>query len=124
MYAIGDMTCRIVNLKNQRTERMKALLRTSADIGTVIRARREAMGLNQAELARLASVGRQWLIQMEKGKPTAQIDPILKTFEALNLKLMVLNEVEREHENGQSANPITAEINSIIETLADTGRRT
>lgn len=102
---------------------MKAQLRTSADIGTAIRACREAMGLNQAELARLAGVGRQWLIQMEKGKPTAQIEPMLKTFEALNLKLMALNEVEREQENGLSANPITAEINSIIETLADNGRR-
>jgi len=103
---------------------MKAQLRTSADIGTVIKARREAMGLNQAELARLAGVGRQWLIQMEKGKPTAQIDPIFRTFEALNLKLMALNEAEREQETGQSANPITAEINSIIATLADKGRRT
>ncbi len=124
MYAISDMTWRIVNLKNQKAERMKAQLRTSVDIGTVIRARREAMGLSQAELARLASVGRQWLIQMEKGKPTAQIDPALKTFEALNLKLMVLHEAEREQEDGPSANPITAEINSIIETLADNGRRT
>lgn len=102
---------------------MKAQLRTSADIGTAIRACREAMGLNQAELAKLAGVGRQWLIQMEKGKPTAQIEPILKTFEALNLKLLALNEVARDQDNSLSADPRTVEINSIIETLANNGRR-
>ena len=102
---------------------MKAHLRTPADIGTAIRACRESRGLNQAELARLAGVGRQWLIQMEKGKPTVQIEPILKTFEALNLKLMALNEVEREQENSLSANSITADINSVIEILVENGQR-
>ncbi|MGA1343972.1 MAG: helix-turn-helix domain-containing protein [Hyphomonas sp.] len=102
---------------------MKAHLRTPADIGTAIRACREARGLNQAELARLAGVGRQWLIQMEKGKPTVLIEPILKTFEALNLKLMALNEVEREQENSLSANSITADINSVIEILVENGQR-
>jgi HTH-type transcriptional regulator/antitoxin HipB len=44
-------------------------IRTLADVGALIRDRRRAPGLDQAELAARIGVGRRWVNQVECGKP-------------------------------------------------------
>jgi y4mF family transcriptional regulator len=62
-------------------------LRTAADFGAVIRNRRLRAGLNQAALARKVGVGRQWIVEVEKGKAGAPLALILRTMRALNIEL-------------------------------------
>jgi HTH-type transcriptional regulator/antitoxin HipB len=62
-------------------------LRTAADFGAVIRNRRLRAGLNQAALARKVGVGRQWIVEVEKGKAGAPLALILRTLKALNIGL-------------------------------------
>ena len=62
-------------------------LRTPADFGAVIRDRRLRAGLNQAALARKVGVGRQWIVEVEKGKPGAPLALILRTLKTLNIAL-------------------------------------
>ncbi len=62
-------------------------LHTPADFGAAIRDRRLRAGLTQAALARKVGVGRQWIVEVEKGKPGAPLALILRTLGALNIIL-------------------------------------
>jgi HTH-type transcriptional regulator / antitoxin HipB len=62
-------------------------LRTPADFGGAIRDRRLRAGLTQAALARKVGVGRQWIVEVEKGKPGAPLALLLRTLDALNIAL-------------------------------------
>lgn len=64
-------------------------IRTPRDLGLVIRDRRRALKLNQADLAQEAGVGRQWIIAIEGGKPRAELGLVLRTLSALGLSLAV-----------------------------------
>src|SRR3546814_947608 len=62
-------------------------LRTVRDIGAMVRDRRRAAGLSQAELAARAEVSMRWLAGLEAGKPGAEIGLVLRTFAALGIEL-------------------------------------
>jgi y4mF family transcriptional regulator len=56
---------------------------TAAEIGDIIRATRKASGLRQDELAGAAGVGVRFIVDLEAGKPTAQIGKTLQVLAAL-----------------------------------------
>jgi y4mF family transcriptional regulator len=62
---------------------MPASVPTSADIGGIVRAARKAAGLRQDELAGAAGVGLRFIVDLEAGKPTAQIGKALQVLAAL-----------------------------------------
>ncbi|HYI39135.1 MAG TPA: hypothetical protein VE053_02325 [Allosphingosinicella sp.] len=66
----------------------RTTLRTVADVGKLIRAKRRALELDQAELAERAHVSRLWVNEVERGKPGAGIARILRTFAVLDLRLV------------------------------------
>lgn len=53
-------------------------VRTPADLGAMVRIRRKALGLSQAALSEQAGVGRRFLVELEDGKPTAQVGNVLR----------------------------------------------
>lgn len=63
---------------------------TPQDIGVVVRRARKAMGLRQAELAAAAGVGLRFLVELERGKATVQLDRLLAVLQALGLDLRVV----------------------------------
>jgi HTH-type transcriptional regulator / antitoxin HipB len=65
------------------------LLRTPLDIGFAIRDQRRRLGLGQDELAARVGVSRKWIIDIEKGKSRAAIGLLLRTLEALGLRLSI-----------------------------------
>jgi len=62
-------------------------LRTPIDFGALVRDRRSKLGLSQAALARRVGVGRQWIVELEKGKPRAPLALVLRTLNALGVVL-------------------------------------
>lgn len=64
-------------------------VRTPSDIGNIIRARRKRLGWDQARLAHEIGVSRQWIVDIEKGKPRAELQLILRALQALGLELML-----------------------------------
>lgn len=56
---------------------------TPAEIGGVVRRARKAAGLRQYELAGAAGVGLRFLVELEAGKPTAQLGRTLQVLQAL-----------------------------------------
>lgn len=64
-------------------------VRTPADIGNVIRATRKRLGWDQARLANEIGASRQWIVDIEKGKPRAELQLILRALHVLGLELML-----------------------------------
>lgn len=90
-------------------------LRTPADFGAVIRERRRRTGLNQAALAAKVGVGRQWIVEVERGKPGAPLGLILRTLAALNISL-VTDERGRKNER-VSADPGGVDLDALLNSL-------
>ena len=63
------------------------LVRTPSDLGALIRERRVKLGLDQRSLAQKVGASRKWLIEVENGKPRAEIGLILRTLNALGIEL-------------------------------------
>ena len=58
-------------------------------IGAIVREERKATGLLQTELAAVSGVGVRFLIELEAGKPTAQIGKVIDVLNALGCSLVV-----------------------------------
>ena len=62
---------------------------TTKELGTLLRATRITQGLRQDQLAAAAGVGVRFLIELEAGKPTAQLGKTLKVIEALGCRVQI-----------------------------------
>jgi y4mF family transcriptional regulator len=65
------------------------VLRTTADIGQVVRTQRLSQGLRQIDLAGIGNTGNRLIVDIEKGKPTVQLQKVLDVLELLGLELTV-----------------------------------
>jgi len=64
-------------------------IRAAKDLGALIRDRRNELGLTQQNLADKTGVSRVWIVALEKGKPSAQLELVLRTLRQLGLALSV-----------------------------------
>lgn len=64
-------------------------VKTSTDIGALVRDRRTQQAWTQEELATRVGVSRLWIVQLEKGKPTAQVGLVLRTLKEVGVVLDV-----------------------------------
>ena len=62
-------------------------IRTATDLGAFIRERRTALGMDQLSLAKKAGTSRKWLVEVEQGKPGAEIGLILRTLKSLEISI-------------------------------------
>ncbi len=60
-------------------------IRNIKDLGVYLRARRIERGMDQATLAEKARTSRKWLIEVENGKPGAELGLVLRTLRALDV---------------------------------------
>jgi HTH-type transcriptional regulator/antitoxin HipB len=87
-------------------------LRTPRDIGAVIRERRRALGIDQAELAEKVGVSRLWINQVERGKPGAGLGLVLRTLAVVGIDLTA----DIGETAGHDAEAVTTpDINAIVE---------
>ena len=63
-------------------------IRTTVDLGRMLRDERKRQGYTQAELAEAAGVGVTYVINLEHGKPTAEIGKALHLVELLSVDLV------------------------------------
>jgi HTH-type transcriptional regulator/antitoxin HipB len=94
-------------------------IRTPADLGAMIRDRRTKLGLHQKPLAEKVGVSRQWIVEVEKGKPRAEIGLILRTIDALGIPLAAGDTGTTKVRSG----PPPVDIDSIIASAREKRRR-
>lgn len=80
---------------------MKHTIQSTAELGLVIRAVRKSTQVRQDDLAAMVGVSRQFTVDVEKGKPTVQMDRVMRLLKELGIELSVdipaaaSNELER-----------------------------
>lgn len=65
-------------------------IHTPEEIGLLVRDRRRQLGITQAALADRLQTSRLWLLQLERGKATAQLGKVLSALTALGIELQAL----------------------------------
>lgn len=90
------------------------LLRTPNDLGSAIRDRRRRLNLDQDDLAKQIGVSRKWIIDVEKGKPRAEIGLVLRALDALGLRLAL----DTDKDIAMPAVPV-ADIDKILDRARD-----
>lgn len=70
--------------------------RSMAGLAGVVRARRKALGLRQAEVADLAGCSERFVHTVENGKASLRLDKLLHVLEVLGLDLVVVRRGEGE----------------------------
>jgi HTH-type transcriptional regulator / antitoxin HipB len=63
------------------------IIKKVEDIAKIVKEARIKQDLTQVKLAQLCGVGTRFIIDLEKAKPTCQIDKILKVVVGLGIKL-------------------------------------
>ena len=70
---------------------MQQMIQSTIYIGQQIQSVRKKQGLSQEELEMLANVGRRFVVELERGKATAQIGTVLQVLHALGLGVQVVS---------------------------------
>jgi len=60
---------------------------TVKDLSKLIREKRLKLGMTQADASALCNVGTRFLSELENGKPTLQIDKVLKVANFFGIKI-------------------------------------
>lgn len=63
----------------------------SNDLGLIVRRERKALKLRQAELAAASGVGVRFIIDLEAGKPTLQLEKVLQVIRTLGCTVDIVS---------------------------------
>lgn len=64
-------------------------VRSSAELGAVVRTQRKRLALKQLDIAGLGNTGNRFIVDLENGKPTLQLQKVLDIMDLLGLELVV-----------------------------------
>lgn len=68
---------------------MGSSIDTPAELGSAVRRARRRRGLRQEDLALSAGTGMRFVGELERGKPTVQLAPMLRVLHALGVALVL-----------------------------------
>lgn len=63
------------------------MIRTARDFGALIRERRKGLGWTQIELASRSGTGERFIVELESGKPSCQLDKALIVARTVGLEI-------------------------------------
>lgn len=66
---------------------IRVQINTPREIGTLVKVRRKEVGLSQTALASLVGASRQWVQNLEGGKPGLELGLTIRALAALGLRL-------------------------------------
>jgi HTH-type transcriptional regulator/antitoxin HipB len=70
-------------------------IHSSIELGTVIREQRKRLDLKQLDLAGLGNTGNRFIVDLENGKPTVQLQKVLDLMDLLGLEVVVRTKASR-----------------------------
>lgn len=72
-----------------------AIIQNSEDLGKAIRAVRKALKRTQPQLALVAGVGVRFIVELEQGKPTVQLESVLRVLDVLGMQIQLITPTNR-----------------------------
>ena len=90
-------------------------IRTATYLGAFIRERRTKLGMDQTALAKKAGTSRKWLVEVERGKPGAEIGLILRTLKSLEISVDL--QADSSVESPPTGKAKAPDINSVLDSL-------
>lgn len=66
-------------------------VRNTTELGRAVRARRKEVGLTQTDLATAAGTSLRFVSEVERGKPTARIEGVMRLLHALGIELELVH---------------------------------
>ncbi|MDN7131083.1 helix-turn-helix transcriptional regulator [Halomonas sp. MC140] len=73
-------------------------IRQSEDLGHLVRQLRAEQGLLQIDLAGLAGTGNRFIVDLERGKPTLQLQKVLDVLDLMGLEVVVKRKGAKRHD--------------------------
>ncbi len=70
-------------------------IRSSVALGALIREQRKRLALKQLDLAGLGNTGNRFIVDLENGKPTVQLQKVLDLMDLLGLEVVVRTKASR-----------------------------
>ena len=67
----------------------ETVVRSSTELGELVRRRRQALSLKQLDIAGLGNTGNRFVVDLERGKPTLQLQKTLDMLALLGLEVVV-----------------------------------
>lgn len=64
-------------------------IKSTQDLGQLVRESRVAQKMTQADILGLANTGNRFIVELENGKPTVQFQKVLDVLDALGLELAI-----------------------------------
>lgn len=65
------------------------IVRSTVALGDLVRERRRLLALKQLDVAGLGNTGNRFIIELERGKPTVQLQKVLDVLDLLGLEVVV-----------------------------------
>jgi HTH-type transcriptional regulator/antitoxin HipB len=90
------------------------VIRTPRELGAVLREHRRRLALGQAELAEKIGTNRRWVIEVEGGKPGAEVGLVLQAFLAVGARLSV-EPAERAAPRASTPSGLHWDIDAIVD---------
>lgn len=75
--------------------RAETPIRSSVELGALIREQRKRLALKQLDLAGLGNTGNRFIVDLENGKPTVQLQKVLDLMDLLGLEVVVRTRASR-----------------------------
>jgi len=82
-------------IKRDQDARSEHIVRSMASLGDVARQRRKALQLKQTDLAGLGGTGNRFIVDLENGKPTMQVQKVLDVLHLLGLEVVIRPKTRR-----------------------------
>jgi y4mF family transcriptional regulator len=83
------MPTAVPNLPLSHSTATETPIRSSVELGALVREQRKRLALKQLDLAGLGNTGNRFIVDLESGKPTVQLQKVLDLMDLLGLELVV-----------------------------------
>ena len=68
---------------------IESVVKSSMELGALVRQQRRALALKQLDVAGLGNTGNRFIVDLERGKPTVQLQKVLDVLDLLGLEVVV-----------------------------------
>ncbi len=76
-------------MNNDSKQNQQVAIKSTRDLGNLVREFRVAQKMTQADILGLANTGNRFIVELENGKPTVQFQKVLDVLDTLGLEIVI-----------------------------------